>query len=66
VKVDQLSARRVLVNVATRTVVGSWQRPEELGRCVVVEDEPGPVVELVLDGEEVLRRVGAQVCAFGK
>ena len=33
---------------------------------MVVEDAPWPVVELVLDGQEVLRRVGAWVGAFGE
>ncbi len=62
-----LAPERVLVNVATRTVfwrlAARWRVRLAPGRC---RNGPGPVVELVLDGQQVPRRVGAQAGALGE
>jgi hypothetical protein len=47
-----------------RRILGGSQGGEQPGWRLVVEDASGPGVELVLDRQQVLRRVDAQVGAL--
>ncbi len=58
--------RQVLVNVATRTDLGRLKRLEEIDWSPAVKDHPWSAIKLVLNGQQVLRSVDAQVASLRK